>query len=49
VAAAAGPATRRSGFEIRILAGDAETLAQPGRLRVFGVSGSQAWELADTR
>ena len=46
VAAAEGAPFRRSGFRLEALPGDAETLAQPGRLRVFGVSGSRAWELS---
>ena len=46
VAEVEGAPFRRSGFRLEALPGDAETLAQPGRLRVYGVSGSRAWELS---
>jgi hypothetical protein len=40
-----GEGFRRSGFQIEQLAGDAEKLAQPGAVRVFGASRTRAWEL----
>ncbi len=45
VAADHGARFRHSGYEMRTVPGDAESLAQPGSLRTFGLSKSRAWEL----
>jgi 4-amino-4-deoxy-L-arabinose transferase-like glycosyltransferase len=45
VAADHGARYRRSGYVMRAVPGDAESLAQPGVLRTFGLSKTGAWEL----